>query len=231
MEVRALCNKCGSQKKYINKDKMVYFCFKCGDRGRLAGGLLPPPIRTAPARQIDMFTFKIKNAESRAVYEYMLGRGFPSELIEKCVRWSPDLSGRAILPLWTGDKIPYWTARAINGAEPKYLSSGQKSKFVYGIDRAKGWAVLCEGPLDALASPNGIAIMGKIPSAIQLSLIASRFSTVFLAIDGDAPKERLELKRQLQRYLTVKEVYLEADEDPASLGIREMESRIREARV
>ena len=177
-----------------------------------------------------MFSLKLKTKASMKVFEYMKSRipGRTQLLLSK-IRWSPDLPDRAILPIWAGGKVQFWTARSTIGAIPKFLSSGRKSNFVYNINEATGWAVLCEGPLDALSCPNGIAIFGKHPSDTQLKLIISKFHTIYIALDGDAIKERQNLIKVLSPYLKVKEVEFGKDEDPCSTGYDAVFTRLRKA--
>jgi len=228
MEIRVNCNKCGDVggHKYINSKTNLYYCFRCGDKGKSKKSIIA--FKTQPKlREIEMFSLKLKTKISENVLKYMESRIPNKELLLTKVRWSPDLPDRAILPIWAGGKVKFWTARSISNAEPKFLSSGKKSNFVYNINDTVGWATLCEGPLDALSCPNGIAIFGKHPSEIQLKLIISKFHTVYIALDGDAVKDRKKLVKILLPYVKVKEVDFGKDEDPCSVGFEEMVNRIR----
>lgn len=240
MEVKSKCPYCPGrgltpdpeEHLYTNPEKGVYFCFRCQATGvvKLRGGGLARPVSVKAPRQIMLFSFKLLCKESTPIYNYLLGR-LPYTAFCHAVKWSPDVPGRAIFPIFIHDKLVFWTARAIGNREPKYLSSGSKSFFVYNMQPGDDWAVLCEGPFDALSTPNGVAIFGKLPSKRQVALLVNRYKMIYIALDGDA--DRKETIKSLIPYVRVKEVRIGTDdegrkEDPASLGWREMQRRISE---
>ena len=88
--------------------------------------------------------------------------------------------------------------------------------------------MLCEGPLDALSSPNGVALFGKDISNIQFKMLVSKFEKLYWALDGDTTRQKKieEFKHNLGLYLEVIDIPMESHEDPNTLGIEEMQRRI-----
>ncbi len=229
----------------INTTKKVYYCFRCNAKGKMGGpprtGRIEQSEEKSLARQIDLkpiqyledpiqyetLLHRMNRRNSERIINYMNDRG-----LSACGHfWSGQLPGRVVFPITKGDTILFWTARSVSDQIlPKYISSGKKSHFVYGLDEIEGdWAVLCEGPIDALSVPNGIAIFGKHPSDVQVRLISSRLKILYIALDGDA--DRSIIYKKFPRTIKLREVELNGDEDPNSVGREEMERRIREAGI
>lgn len=224
-----------TQNLCINTDMKVYHCWKCGAKGRWKGKLLlsGKTSRKLDPAAFDLLGFDIETPESKVIFKYLLGRGLIPDEILKEVRWSPQMKLRAIFPVYVDGEIKVFNARAVRKDDkPKYVTAGSKEKYVYRFDLFDSWSTLTEGPLDAHSSPHGIATFGKGISEYQLRLIASKFSTVFVAYDPDAPKARHDTYYALKdagvdTYL----VYLPKGYDPNKLGLAEMTQRINNIRM
>ena len=65
------------------------------------------------------------------------------------------------LSFFMNEKIVGWTARAMNGDKPKFISE-QQPGYVFNLDNQtydKKFVVVCEGPFDAI-SIDGCALLG-----------------------------------------------------------------------
>ena len=213
---------------YINRLKLVFFCHRCNTNG-IWMGALPAPQRLFTNRynNVELFKFSIKgqNPIGNKVFNYIVKR-LPEALVMDKVRWCPTME-RAFFPLWVNGEVKVWNARAIDDdTKPKYLTHGEKTKYVYGLEEAKDWAVLCEGPMDALSSPNGIAIFGKYISDTQFSLIASKYKKIYWALDWDVrgQKNIEEQKKRLGKYVEL--IDLKLEQDANNLGMKEMKRRV-----
>lgn len=213
---------------YVNRTKLVFFCQRCNTSGVWIG-TLPTPQRVFKNRysNIELFNFSIKgqNPIGNKVFDYITQR-LPEDVVREKVRWCPTIE-RAFFPLWVNGKVKVWNARAVDDTKPKYLTHGEKSKYVYGLEETKDWAVLCEGPMDALSSPNGIAIFGKYLSDTQFSLIASKYRKIYWAMDFDTrgQKNVEEQKKKLSKYVEI--IDLKLEQDPNSLGKDKMNEILR----
>ena len=111
--------------------------------------------------------------------------------------------GRLMFPICNAKgQVVGFGARALDNAMPKYLNSAEspifnKSKILYGIDRAKaaiqeqGKAVIVEGYMDAItAHQNGfsnvLASMGTALTEKQIAMLRGLATHVLLALDPDA---------------------------------------------
>lgn len=93
---------------------------------------------------------------------------------------------RIIIPFYKDNKIVGWTARAINAAQPKYLSE-QQPGFVFNLDRQKterDFVIVCEGPFDAL-SIDGCALLGAEVKDSQNWLLKQLGKEIILVPDKD----------------------------------------------
>lgn len=137
---------------------------------------------------------------------YLVERGFSSAHLDRlCRRYrlSYCLTGpfqrRVIFPIHSDVGLVGWTARAIDGRNPRYLASDPEAKrSLWNYDRAAqsggGLLVVTEGPMDAMkidfyASRSGVravALMGTAYLDVQLDLIrvlADSFDRVGLMFD------------------------------------------------
>jgi hypothetical protein len=94
---------------------------------------------------------------------------------------------RIIIPfLYKGD-IVGWTARAINDAQPKYLSE-QQPGYVFNLDSQnddREFVIVCEGPFDAL-SIDSCALLGAEIKDSQHWLLRQLGKEIVLVPDRDA---------------------------------------------
>ena len=103
--------------------------------------------------------------------------------------WTPKtgFTNRIIIPfLYKGD-IVGWTARAINDAQPKYLSE-QQPGYVFNLDRQQDnreFVFVCEGPFDAL-SIDSCALLGAEIKDSQHWLLKQLGKEIVLIPDRDA---------------------------------------------
>ena len=95
-------------------------------------------------------------------------------------------NNRIIIPFLYKGEIVGWTARAINDAQPKYLSE-QQPGFVFNIDNqqdGREFVIVSEGPFDAL-SINGCALLGAEIKDSQNWLLKQLGKELVLVPDKD----------------------------------------------
>lgn len=181
-----------------------------------------------------------------AAYTYLLERGVSNKKIEEYeIGFGVgSLKNRIIFPdVDERGRLVYWVARKYgkldgNKRAPKYTNADAPRKFqVYNLGRIrqKGWnrrLVICEGPISALvAGLDAVATYGKYVTKEQVAkLVACQAEEYVVALDGDAILQSTSLATRLYRKgLNVKFVRFSHDEDPASVGVREMRRRICQA--
>jgi len=128
------------------------------------------------------------------VLEYMVSRRlFPEDFL---FYWTPKIgfSNRLIIPFLYKGEIVGWTARAINDAQPKYLSE-QQPGYVFNLDNQpddREFVFVCEGPFDAL-SIDSCALLGAEIKDSQNWLLKQLGKEIVLIPDRDeAGKKTLE---------------------------------------
>lgn len=93
---------------------------------------------------------------------------------------------RVIIPFYKDGKIVGWTARAINDAQPRYLSE-QQPGYVFNLDQqyqSKFFVIVCEGPFDAI-SIDGCALLGAEIKDSQNWLLKQLGKEIVLVPDRD----------------------------------------------
>lgn len=93
---------------------------------------------------------------------------------------------RVIIPFLKDGNIVGWTARAINDAQPKYLSE-QQPGYVFNLDRQttdRQFVIVSEGPFDAL-SIDGCALLGAEIKDSQNWLLHQLGKEIILVPDRD----------------------------------------------
>jgi len=120
------------------------------------------------------------------VLEYMVSRRIYPE--DFPFYWTPKVgfSNRLIIPFLYKNEIVGWTARAINDAQPKYLSE-QQPGYVFNLDRQQDdreFVIVSEGPFDAL-SINGCALLGAEIKDSQNWLLKQLGKELVLVPDRD----------------------------------------------
>jgi len=120
------------------------------------------------------------------VLEYMVSRRlFPEDFP---FYWTPKVgfSNRLIIPFLYKGEIAGWTARAINDAQPKYLSE-QQPGYVFNLDNQldnREFVIVSEGPFDAL-SIDGCALLGAEIKDSQNYLLKQLGKEIVLVPDRD----------------------------------------------
>jgi DNA primase len=152
--------------------------------------------------------YAISDPKAAKGKEYLASRGITQHLAAYYdLRYSPK-DQRVVFPVSDRGSLYGWQARTIrkstkwfeNGRKyeiPKYLSSTgiPRAHTVMFADRLQGsqHAVLCEGPLDAIAAHlcgGNVATMGKAVSSGQMALLLrGGIKKLYLALDPDASDE------------------------------------------
>jgi len=120
------------------------------------------------------------------ILEYMVSRKlFPEDFP---FYWTPKVgfSNRLIIPFIYKNEIVGWTARAVNDAQPKYLSE-QQPGYVFNLDQQqdeRDFVIVSEGPFDAL-SIDGCALLGAEIKDSQNWLLKQLGKEIVLVPDRD----------------------------------------------
>lgn len=128
-----------------------------------------------------------------AIFEYMTQRSL--NLDDTAYYWSPSLGyrDRLIIPFFYEGRIVGWTARSIvPDKKPKYLTESQPG-FVYGLDEQrpqKLFAIVCEGPIDALHI-EGCALTGSEINDQQALLLNRLNKDIIVVPDRDKAGSKL----------------------------------------
>jgi 5S rRNA maturation endonuclease (ribonuclease M5) len=154
------------------------------------------------------------------------------------------LSGRIVIPIHdhVGQLVAY-AGRSIAGEEPKYRfpAGFKKSLVLFNFNRAihsgEKNAIVVEGFFDAMkvhqaGHPNVVAIMGSSFSQRQSDLLASRFESATLMLDGDAAGRHAAdlITTSLGSRLPVKRVVLTDGKQPDQMQSHEINALVGPAR-
>lgn len=223
---------------YVNKEKGVYYCQRCGVKGKLKRDCDTLQLKTMPSipsNKFDNVTFVnlvsalhiSKNAQD--VMDYCLKR-LPYDSIIPDIWWSEDIPRRAFFVIWDENKPVVWQGRSIDkDIKPKYLTWGKKSEYIYNYENVnEEWAVLCEGPFSALSCPNGLALFGNHLSVQQGILLASKFQKLYLAVEKGAEREWEEIENSLQKFVKCVKLKM-GEKDSNDYGYEKMKEIIYEA--
>jgi len=119
------------------------------------------------------------------VLEYLVGRNLSLE--DYPFYWTPKVgfSNRVIVPFYKDGACVGYTARAINDAKPKYISE-QQPGYVFNLDnqRNREFAIVCEGPFDAI-SIDACALLGAEIKDSQNWLLKQLGKELVLVPDKD----------------------------------------------
>ena len=119
------------------------------------------------------------------VLEYLIGRNLSLE--DYPFYWTPKVgfSNRVIVPFYKDGACVGYTARAINDAKPKYISE-QQPGYVFNLDnqRNREFAIVCEGPFDAI-SIDACALLGAEIKDSQNWLLKQLGKELILVPDKD----------------------------------------------
>ena len=194
MERVELCPSCGKKKRYNNELKGVFYCFYCGDGGRLedraAGHVLdrfsqPPPRPTEDAPE------NIQPLSKFSVDYLIETRGIAAHLLARIPAYTVDTGIYFPFP---GER--YWQVRNwSSNAPPRWRMpaglDGARSGVAYHVPmpgRART-VVLVEGVLDALKVASGgfaaAAMLSKRVHEAQLARLSERYDNAVLMLDAD----------------------------------------------
>jgi hypothetical protein len=126
------------------------------------------------------------------VITYIQNRGLSFEDSEFYWNPHPLYRERLLIPFMYRGKVVGWTARHVNGKQPKYLAESQPG-FVFNMDQQdvdKNFVIVTEGPLDALPI-QGVALMGSGINQQQAMLINRLRKEVILIPDRDSSGKKL----------------------------------------
>lgn len=140
--------------------------------------------------------------------QYAFKRGIKKEHIELFdIGYSQKLK-RIIFPVYENYELVGWQGRDIYNSPIKALTCPgmEKANYIYNYDNVIGKkeAILCEGPIDAIHAYkyNSMAIFGKKISKIQLNLLLKlNLDIIYLGLDEDAGKEKIELANSLYGFI------------------------------
>ena len=186
------CPKCGDTKKhmYINPDKRVAHCFRCGYAGKLEEVLVEG--FKLSWNEVSELLSSDREFKQPKKQNYTAKVVFPSDSIELqdandgvlflVNKWCEDnrivfedivrmkfrwWNGRLLIPCWKDkerSELWYWMGRAVMRIEPRYMNcSSPKSGIVWGLDYydiGNGYLYVTEGWKDAYRM-KGIGLLGK----------------------------------------------------------------------
>ena len=141
-----------------------------------------------------------------ALINFLKKKGFSEQDMDDAGllnRFKKDLfKGRMMVPfIDTNGQVIGYTARVLDGGEPKYLNTPEtilfnKSRFIFGLYQAKeairrdGFVVIVEGNMDVISShqagvKQAVATSGTAMTEQHLKILSRLTSDVRLAYDGD----------------------------------------------
>lgn len=218
----------------INKEKGVYYCFRCGEKGRTGN----------PSRQARLYGFEMSPKELEPVPEStLIVPGMRSyEYLEKRRGISPDVlmsvpireSDKGIVFLFPEEA--YWQERRWSEYRPpawKNASPAPRTTSNGVIYNVRSYpisdrVVVVEGIIDALAVAefeNAAAVLTNQVQDMQAQHLAQLYTKAVYMPDGDVPlKKIIKSKTILQEAFNTVVTYvsLPKGEDPASLRKEEM---------
>ena len=221
------------RKLYINVNKLVYDCKRCGSQGSLR------------SRQADLYEDETDVSESlvslfsevedtssyyhlpsdklidfpdSTAYKYMVSRGFtPNDMIKYSMRLpgikdDGKLMGRVVIPnrIVYSDYTDMFTARSFVGHPNRYYNppNSQKSKILFNIQNIKpnpDYLILNEGPLNSIiAGDYSVASYGKVLSNTQFKLIKDLHpKEIYISYDTDAEEQSEALCKKFLSYTDI----------------------------
>lgn len=253
-EKRICCPFCGEKKYkcYLNKEKGVGHCFRCG-KGfllqKLKFACKKPLISTLLAKKKKLKEVVPKPLQKVSIFSslcpekvcsYALSRVTEEESRLYDFSSMPNIrkyKDRLILPVAA---FQYFQGRAVNGEVPKYLNplreevQKRKSEVVWGVEYMQDVevGVLCEGIFSAIAIPppfRGVAILGKTLSPVQEKILISLSVRKWVVLlDPNAEKEAISIALSLSQYKEVGLVFLRQG-DAATTKKEELSQLIKES--
>ena len=246
-EVRKNCPECPPEKRAsmsIEVDSGLFYCHRCGFRGRvkltdhisrqkvfeyLMIDTLPKPI----SQPFDSYSFD--SIDMRAALRYLKSRNIPEWQIKKynmCLCMEGRYKDRIVI--YSADQ-KYFVARSFRKlVSPPYLNPHMpKGKIVFKTYFGTApVAVIVEGPFDALRVDQckfpSIALMTKRATPEQIQTIRSLTKRAVVMLDADAHIESCALYDELHYYIPTSKVLLEKG-DPADQQKTFLQEKIYES--
>lgn len=128
----------------------------------------------------------LDDPRSHPIVEYIYNRGFDIDSYPWYYTTEPGFDNRLIIPFYYQGTIVGYTARLIREGKPKYISE-QQTGYVFNLDNQtwkRSFAILCEGPLDAIAV-DGMAVLGSELSAKQKVFLDRLKKEIIVVPDKD----------------------------------------------
>jgi DNA primase len=244
---------------YVNVNKAVFHCFKCGEKGPLqklykllkleyVEGLYSQSFKEAEntyfdpilKRQIVLNPERIEDISVDLDYsihilatEYLEKRGITEDMVELYgLRLGVKRwAGRIIIPVYYNGVVSHWTGRSYTGSPMRYKCSLGTKLGVFNLERAKDYddVIITEGPFSALACGDNAVALEGKTNTI-LPLVEYPFKKFIVCLDGDATEDTIKVARALYRMgKNVYAVRLPDGKDPGDLGIENMKTVIKEA--
>ena len=190
-----------------------------------------PKVKAKDSENYTEWVIKLYNEQTEEQRQYFIKRGLSSTIEKYKLSVAKTEDGlRAILPYWKNGKVVYYTARALEGQEPRYKNlTGTAPLFneEYLTTAKKGdVVVICEGIFDALSveetGHKAIALGGTQHLNKLFKAVENTKGIIFLtAFDNDeAGKEATEKAKQSgftaleipAQYKDINEWYIEEPE-------------------
>lgn len=234
------------RKLYVNVNKLVYDCKRCGAKGYIGS---KERMLTADTESLqDMLKGKdegcptlyrlpkdrLADFPESDGYKYMSDRGFTvQDMIKYSMRLpgihESALIGRVVVPnqIFYGNYTDMFTARTFTGQPNRYYNppNSQKSKLLFGMQNVPEnpeYLILNEGPLNSIiAGDCSVASYGKALSNTQFRLIKDLHpKDIYISYDQDADEQSESLCRKFLAYtdITPHMVRLPDNRDAVDLG-------------
>ena len=138
-------------------------------------------------------------------YEYLLSRGIDDDIIEKhnlFYVYGGKYKNRILIPSFNiFDELEFFVTRSIFKNKLKYLNPSANKQAIIFNESMIDWTspiTLLEGPFDHLVVPNSIPMLGKkFYELLHKKLYKYAESNIFIALDGDALDDAVEIYRKL----------------------------------
>lgn len=138
-------------------------------------------------------------------YTYLKERGITDDIIEKhdlSYVTSGKYRNRILIPSYNiFDELEFFVTRSIFKNKLKYLNPSANKQAIIFNEGLIDWSqpiTLLEGPFDHLVVPNSIPLLGKKFYELLFKTLYKRAeNNIFIALDGDALEDAIEIYRKL----------------------------------
>lgn len=234
-----LCPFCSDRSGHFEADEMkgVWYCYRCGRGGRLAGAAaggregvsVGRPLTYGPP--VDMDSHGREVGPGTRLWRYLEGRGFDTHAIRRLdPRIGPDIN-RVYFPVRDPDgQIQTFAGRTVHAGRdvPKWkfpYSNVRLSECLWGIHeiQPRRPVVLVEGIFDAVWSDDRVCVFGTKISDCQIAMLRQRRpGEITIFFDGDdAGREaarRVAAQIRLQYTCAVSVIHPPWGMDPCDMG-------------